>query len=172
MIKKGLKIGFLSIVFFSVIYLVYSINSTIENKEELAMHLQTIPSFSLKSLSGNTVNESDLKGKKSIIIYYGIDCSFCESEALQLKENKDKIEDFNILMVAQNTLDEQTEFRDRFDLKDDNFHFVYDEDKSFYNSYGIVGTPTILLYNENGRLLKKLNGSASMDIILEHLTLE
>lgn len=172
MLKRILKFGFISIILSASVYLVYNINTTIKDKEDLAIHLQSIPSFNLKNLKGAYIKDRDLKGKKSIIIYYGIDCSFCESEAVQLQNNKEKIAEYNVLMVSQNTLEEQSEFRDRFDLKEENFHFAYDEDQSFLNSYGIAGTPTILLYDQNGMLLKKLTGSASMDIILKYLRAE
>ncbi len=150
--------------------LVYGIFTIKNQKEALAQKLQSIPHFTLPTVTGNVVSEKTLLGKKSILIYYAINCSFCEAEATQIGKNLDKLQSYNIVMISENEEAEVRKFREDYNLYGSHIFLVKDVDKTFYNTYGIKGTPTIFLYDELGQFIYKFNGSVHIDKILEHLT--
>lgn len=167
--KTPVKIVLIIVLLGITTYLGASIKSSIQKKEQVAKAIDQIPAFNLPAIEGGRVSEKELSGKKSIIIYYSIDCTFCEAEAIQIKLNAEKLKNYNILMVSKNSVTEIEKFRKDYALDKNNVRFLHDDKENFMQTFGITGEPSILLYDENGGLIQRINGSIHMDKILEIL---
>ena len=167
--KNYTKAGLIIILLGITTYLGASIKKSMLRKEQIAKTISQMPAFSLSTIEGNVISESDLKGKKNIIIYFDVSCDFCQAEAIQVKENLNKLQNINILMVSKNTKPEIIKFRKDYGLNKENIQFLLDDKQTFLKSFGIAGQPSILLYDENEGLIKRIDGSIKMDTILKTL---
>lgn len=167
--KISVRIALIIILLGITTYLGASINNKLNKKAEIARRIEQIPSFSLPDLEGKRISAKELSGKKSILIYYSINCEFCEAEAVQIKNNTARLKDYNIVMISKNSKTEIEKFRKDYGLDKSNVQFLLDDQENFMKTFGIFGEPSILLYDEDGGLIERINGSIHMNKILEKL---
>ena len=167
--KNILKIAVPVIILGVIGYFTYAIIQKVAYKKETNTRLQQLPLFKISTIDGNLFTEGDLLKKKSILVYYSTDCNYCEAEAIQLQNNKKELEKYNVLMVSANERDEILKFRDTYSLKQKNIIFAIDTKEVFANAFRIQGAPIIIIYDENGELLKRFNGSVNFSKIKEIL---
>jgi len=101
------------------------------------------PAFSLPSSAGGNVSLDDLKGKKVVLYFYPADdTSGCTKEACGFRDNKDNLDEENLVVlgVSADDLDSHHRFIDKFDL---NFPLLADVDKTVIEAYGVWGEKVV-----------------------------
>ena len=97
------------------------------------------PAFSLPSSTGGDVSLNELEGKKVVLYFYPADdTSGCTKEACGFRDNKDNLDEENLVVlgVSADDMDSHHRFIDKFDL---NFPLLADVDKTVINAYGVWG---------------------------------
>jgi peroxiredoxin Q/BCP len=97
------------------------------------------PAFSLPLSTGGDVSLNELEGKKVVLYFYPADdTSGCTKEACGFRDNKDNLDEENLVVlgVSADDMDSHHRFIDKFDL---NFPLLADVDKTVINAYGVWG---------------------------------
>jgi peroxiredoxin Q/BCP len=99
---------------------------------------QLAPTLKLRSSTGETVNLADLKGKKTVVLYFypRADTPGCTKEACGFR---DALADYDaanvaVLGISPDPVDDVTKFGNKFHL---NFPLLADADHAVADSYGV-----------------------------------
>ena len=117
------------------------------------------PDFSCKNQHGNTVNLSDMIGKKVVLFFYPkANTPGCTAEACNLNDNyiRFKSEGYVIIGVSADSEKAQKNFSDKFSFE---YSLLCDEDKKIISSYGAWGQ-------------KKMYGKEYMGIIRKTIIID
>ncbi len=116
-----------------------------------------IPDFSLKDENGKLIKRENLKGKPSILIFWGINCHSCKRELPSInklyKQYKNKV-NFYAIVVDSNDIKEIKETKKiwKFDIP------VLVGDRKIIYRYRVIGVPMILIVDKNLKIYKKFFG--------------
>ena len=117
------------------------------------------PYFSCKNQHGNTVNLSDMIGKKVVLFFYPkANTPGCTAEACNLNDNYNRFisEGYEIIGVSADSEKAQKNFSDKFSFE---YSLLCDEDKKIISSYGAWGQ-------------KKMYGKEYMGIIRKTIIID
>lgn len=153
-----LVIGVIAYLFFNL-----------QQKKERVKILETIPEFNLKTIDGSLLTSENLKNTTKVIVYFSPDCHFCQGEAEELYENINKYNDIQWVWVASEPANEIKKFAEKYHLdKNDNIHWCYDDNASFYRKYQMKSVPYFLVYDENNKLIKRNSGAIKLEKLFEN----
>lgn len=111
---------------------------------------QIIPDFALSDLSGKPISAKDLQGQKTLVTFWSMTCPHCVSMIEELSEwEKVKGQDEPNLIVFSDG--EEEEHRN---LKL-NSSVVIDKDYKVSDEFGMFGTPSAVLVNEQGKIISE-----------------
>ncbi|WBX76112.1 TlpA disulfide reductase family protein [Tenacibaculum ovolyticum] len=167
--KKTVKITLLFIFLGLSSYIILAINNKKTSKIKIAERIGIMPDFKLNALGGGLIDKDFLEGKKALIIFYSIDCDFCEAEAVQLKNNITFLKDVNVIMISSNEKKDIEKFKKDFQLDTSGFYFCQDKEEVLMKKFGIQGNPITFIYDDKGILLKRINGSTHFKNIKKYL---
>lgn len=109
--------------------------------------------FSLKDLKGNTVTFAELKGKKVVLlVFWATWCSYCKEEVPSLISLSDTLKDrdFQILAVSVNEKEKTVAaFVEKNKIP---YTVLLDPDGRMAKEYGVIGFPTNIIIDKNGRI--------------------
>lgn len=112
------------------------------------------PDFTLKTINGEQVRLSDLRGKKVFLNFWASWCAPCKNEmpALQAlsRQYEDKIAIYGVNMLS----DDNIESAERFMLENSlTFPSLLDEKGEVKKAYRVVGLPVSVTIDEQGRIV-------------------
>lgn len=173
--SKSKKFRMLVVVVIGLILLslvVSIIVKEIKNKREL-QKISILPQFSFTTLENSPFASDSLKkGKSTIIMIYSDECFHCLENFDLLVELVIDEPKFQVLMVSSDSLHRIQRFKDRFDIDDSMpITFTHCDILEFYNTFGRFNYPTIYLYNENNKLIKRLSSDISTERLSKLLNL-
>ncbi|TVR70535.1 MAG: thioredoxin family protein [Marinilabiliales bacterium] len=126
------------------------------------------------SLSGNktyTISGAP-RDNRFIVIFFDADCYYCHLEAEAIVSNIDLLEGIDIYMITSGDQETVMQFEERHGLA------VFPSIKTgrvcgetILNGYGIRAVPSLLVYDETGRLIFSNFGYTPVDDILAALDL-
>ncbi|WML44481.1 TlpA disulfide reductase family protein [Neobacillus sp. PS3-40] len=121
------------------------------------------PDFELKTLSGEKVKLSSLKGKKVMLNFWATWCPPCKAEMPEMEQfykqgNKD------VVILAVN-IDPQLDVKGFADKNGITFPILLDEDDSVNGMYQILSIPTTYFIDRNGIIQNKYTGSMKLDMM-------
>jgi thiol-disulfide isomerase/thioredoxin len=123
-----------------------------------------IPDFSLKSEDGKIVKRDDLKGKPSVLIFWGINCHSCKRELPHInelyKKYKGKV-NFYAVVVDSRDIDDIKETKKlwKFDIP------VLISDRKIIYKYRVIGVPMILIVDKDLKPYKKMFGIQKNEVV-------
>ncbi len=135
------------------------------------------PEFSAKDELGNTVQLSDFKGKKNVILYFypKDDTPGCTIEACNFRDNLNQFQnaETQILGVSFDDAKSHQAFKEKFHL---NFPLLVDSDKKIAAAYGVSGAQyaardTIVIDKEGKikKVLRKVDPKTHSEQLLQLL---
>jgi thiol-disulfide isomerase/thioredoxin/uncharacterized membrane protein YphA (DoxX/SURF4 family) len=112
---------------------------------------QSIPEFSLKDLQGREITSKDLQGKTTLITFWSMNCGFCLQMIDDLRnwEQEKGADAPNLLVFSRNKAEEHK------DLTLDS-PILLDDEHKISQKFGMDGTPSAVLVNENGKIVSEL----------------
>ena len=142
----------------SIIVLVLILFSWFQNRGTLAADNTMAPDFTLQSLTGETIQLSELKGKKVLIYFFAPWCSICHMSggnlnALRKARTKDELE----ILVIGLSYEFEGEIQDFANELELNMPVLYGEER-LMEDYKIKGFPTYFVIDEKGRVIHRSVG--------------
>ncbi|MEH7336636.1 redoxin domain-containing protein [Neobacillus drentensis] len=135
------------------------------NKEGLAIGAKA-PDFELKTLTGETVKLSNLKGKKVMLNFWATWCPPCKAEMPEMEQfYKEKDKDLVILAV---NIDPQLEVQKFVDENKITFPILLDAEDKVNETYQILSIPTTYFIDSKGIIQNKFTGAMTLDIMKDN----
>lgn len=106
-----------------------------------------LPEFFETDVFDNIVASQDLRGKKTLVAFWSLTCGFCQQMLDDLRDwDKTKgADEPNLLVISEG----ETEPHRRLDLQSP---IILDADRKLSKEFGMNGTPSAVLINENGKI--------------------
>lgn len=164
------KVLAISILVFLVGYAIYfAINPS--NPKVGVSEGSTAPDFELKTLSGDSLSLSSVKGKKVIINFWATWCPPCRSEMPDMQKIQDEHKDDVVVLAvnltnSESSVDTVKKFVDELELT---FPVLLDEKGEINNQFEVLSYPTSYFIDENGVIQTKFVGALSYDQMNEFL---
>lgn len=119
------------------------------------------PDFELKTLSGESIKLSSLKGKKVMVNFWATWCPPCKAEMPEMQRfyeaTKDEVE---ILAINMDPKADVAGFAKERGLT---FPILLDETNEVNEKYQIVSIPTTFFVDEKGIITQRFTGSMKID---------
>lgn len=114
-----------------------------------------LPEFALPAVSGRNISADDLRGKKTLVAFWSLTCSFCDKMLEDLREwDKGKgLDEPNLLVVSEG----EAEKHQNLNLQSP---VVLDAERKISKQLGMLGTPSAVLVNENGKIVSETAAGA------------
>jgi peroxiredoxin len=124
--------------------------------------------FQLLNQNGETVSLSDYRGKKVILNFFATWCAPCQEEMTTLVELDKTLNKENIVLIGINVTKEEPNpnvVRDFIKHYQVQYDVLFDGEGTVMKDYQLIGIPTTILIDEKGKVVRRLNGMVTMDMI-------
>ena len=112
---------------------------------------KTVPAFSLENLEGGKISQKDLRGKKTLVAFWSMDCGYCVNMMDDLRDwDKQKGMDEPNLVVFSTG---KVEAHQNLNLESP---VLLDENHQISKELGMSGTPSAILVNEDGKIISEI----------------
>ncbi len=111
---------------------------------------ETVPEFSLSDINGEVIDSTYFKGKQTLVAFWSLTCPFCTSMMEELKTwNKTKGKDSpDLILFSEGDKVAHQEFGLDSPI-------ILDEGYKTASSFGMFGTPSAVLVNEDGKIVSE-----------------
>ncbi|ETI70281.1 TlpA disulfide reductase family protein [Neobacillus vireti] len=140
-------------------------SQTASTKETLGIGIKA-PDFELKTLTGETVKLSNLKGKKVMLNFWATWCGPCKAEMPEMEQFSKQIGD-DIVILAVN-IDPQLDVKGFVDENKITFPILLDTDDKVNETYQIMAIPTTYFIDSKGIIQNKYPGTMKLNIMEEY----
>jgi peroxiredoxin len=124
------------------------------------------PDFELKTLAGETVKLSDLKGKKVMLNFWATWCPPCKAEMPAMEEfHKEAGDDVVILAV---NIDPHLDVKAFVDENKITFPIPLDEEDKVNEAYQVLSIPTTYFIDTKGNIGNKYIGAMNLDAMKQY----
>ena len=129
-----------------------------------------IPDFSVRNVIDSSVftNKNFVKGKRTIIIYFGPDCGHCSYFTKRMMDSIDIFHNTQIMMVSSSEFAKVKQFYQ--DQKLSTVPFLttcYDKDYYFVTNFGVRSFPSAYIYNAKGKMVKFYESEFPVKALME-----
>jgi peroxiredoxin len=112
-------------------------------------------SFSLKDIEGRNVSLSDYKDKAALLFFWTTWCPHCQGELRTVNDMKATLNKDNIEMFAINVGEASAKVVSFVKSRNFTFQVLLDTDTAVAKEYGVLGVPTFILINKNGKIVSQ-----------------
>jgi peroxiredoxin len=116
------------------------------------------PDFSLRSVNGETISLSSMRGKPVVLVFVASWCEVCREEMPTMVETYKAHQVHDVVFLAVDSNEDRApvaKFRDEFGIP---FPLLLDADGSVAARYDVKGTPTNFFIDRGGRVRDMLVG--------------
>ncbi|MEO6333513.1 MAG: MauE/DoxX family redox-associated membrane protein [Pyrinomonadaceae bacterium] len=117
---------------------------------------QRVPEFSLKDLDGNPITSNDLKGKRTLAVFWSLTCPHCTAMMNDLRDWDRTRRDADPHLVVFSDGDHETHAELGL-----NAPIVLDADYKTSEHLGMFGTPSAVIIDESGAIVTETAMGAS-----------
>jgi len=164
-------IGFITIVAIlaTLGYFSHRIYTKMQAKQEAISRMENLPSFILQKTDSTSYSHTNLLlNKFTIFIFFNSECDFCKHEAQSIYDELDLFTNVQFLFISSEPIEAISKFASEYQLiNQPNITFLYDRNSLFSSELDIQSIPTVLIYNEHQKLLKKHKGQLNPNGILK-----
>ncbi|TDL63021.1 redoxin domain-containing protein [Rhodococcus qingshengii] len=124
------------------------------------------PDFELKTLSGDTVKLSDLKGKKVMLNFWATWCPPCKAEMPAMEEFHKEAGD-EVVILAVN-IDPHLDVKAFVDENGITFPIPLDAEDKVNETYQVLSIPTTYFIDTKGNIGNKFIGAMNLDAMKQY----
>jgi peroxiredoxin len=128
-----------------------------------------VPNFELKSLGGETISISDLRGHPVLINYWATWCPPCREELPLLQDRTEKYP--GLVVLAIDSDEEENVVRDYINKYGYTFTVLLDPDWKVERLLGVMAYPTSIFVDSEGVIRSRYVGGMSPRALDENLAL-
>ncbi|MDM5326509.1 redoxin domain-containing protein [Neobacillus sp. CF12] len=124
------------------------------------------PDFELKTLTGETVKLSDLKGKKVMLNFWATWCPPCKAEMPAMEEFHKEVGD-DVVILAVN-IDPHLDVQAFVNENGITFPIPLDAEDKVNETYQVLSIPTTYFIDTKGNIGNKFIGAMSLDAMKQY----
>ena len=124
------------------------------------------PDFQLKTLAGDTVKLSDLRGKKVMLNFWATWCPPCKAEMPEMERFSKQIGDDTVILAVN--IDPQLDVQGFVKENKITFPILLDAEDKVNEAYQVLSIPTTYFINSKGIIQNKYTGSMKIDIMKKY----
>jgi thiol-disulfide isomerase/thioredoxin len=121
-----------------------------------------LPSFSIQDINGNVVNLQTLKGKKLFVNLWASWCGPCKREIPSIEKLSKSIDNSKVQFLLI-SMDDRFEFAKKYFSSKGYKLPIYYPTENPPALFNVQGIPATFIFNENGELIKRIDGSENYD---------
>lgn len=115
--------------------------------------------FTVKSVGGGQISLADFKGKVVLVNFFFTTCPPCQAEYPHLVELYNRFKDKGLAVISINGIGEKAEDLDQFGKDyEATFPICENNPTNVVRLFGITAYPTNLIFDRDGKLVKRLVG--------------
>ena len=134
------------------------VSETLQAEENNTASAGVLPSFSMRDQQGRLVSLQNLKGKKLFVNLWATWCPPCRQEMPSIAKLYASVDTSKVAFVML-SLDDRFEKAVQYVAKNRWPFPVYYPAENLPELFNVPGIPSTFIFDENGRLLKKIEGS-------------
>jgi len=170
--KRHLKILIPFILFCGIFFMVFKIYKNVDQKNRINLQIKNLPKFEFIDLiTKREFTKYELKrNTTTFFIYFNTECEYCNYEIEKIVSNIDKFKNSQILLGSFEEQQVLRAFVEKYYLtKYEEIKVLYDKDLKFEELFGDCVFPSVIVYDDNNKLVKFYKGKVNMDILLKCL---
>lgn len=141
----------------------------LESQKTQSKNFATLPSMTLIATDTTPVDLVNWS-KHIVLLYFNSDCDHCQYEALEIKNNFDRLRNTKIIFMSSEPLSKIRDFAEAVQLNTcGNIHFTYIDAKDASSTFGPLAIPHIFIYGPDKKLKKEFKGETKIEAILTFL---
>lgn len=161
-----IKLGCLLLVLFA-----YACGSKEKPVEQIveAPAINERPSMKIALADGNQVDVKALS-HKMVLVLFQPDCDHCQREAKEIHDHLGAFKDYQVYFISSHPMQVINQFSKDYQLDNKpNVHFAFTTVDNVLNNFGPISAPSLYIYSEQGKLVKKFNGETDIQEIIKFL---
>jgi peroxiredoxin len=111
------------------------------------------PDFTLLGLEGGQFSLSDARGRPFILFFWTTWCPYCRKELNLLDTMREELERDGVGLFAVNTGESSDRVRRFMESRPVSYRILLDTDIEVAHAFGVIGVPTYILVNKEGRIV-------------------
>ena len=169
--KKTVVVSILLLLALLAAGLVYLSASKIQHRQQAEVTRQTLPIISAWTTDSVLVRYEPIQPARStVVMYFNSECSVCQYEAQAIYQDSAALQHANIVMLSSEPLAAIRTFAADYGLdRRENITLLGIDPVAVTRLFGAVSTPSVLIYNPQGRLVQYYRGETSTEAIAQHL---
>jgi peroxiredoxin len=121
------------------------------------------PDFELKTLTGENVKLSSLKGKKVMLNFWATWCPPCKAEMPEMEKFSKQMDKDQVILAVN--IDPQNDVKGFANKNGITFPILLDENDQVNGIYQILSIPTTYFIDRNGVIQNKFTGGMTIDMM-------
>lgn len=109
--------------------------------------------FTLQNLDGKSVSLSDFKGRAVILFFWTTWCPHCRDKVPMLNREHKNIKSVGIELLAININEPKNRIKEFADKNSIAYPVLLDSDGRVSSQYNVIGVPTFILINKEGKVV-------------------
>ncbi|MGI8314560.1 thiol-disulfide oxidoreductase ResA [Halobacillus mangrovi] len=158
MMRAGLLSFFALLVGF-VLYQNFTKDSAVIQAGDMA------PDFSLKTLSGETIQLSDYEGQGVFLNFWATYCKPCEKEMPYIESQYQQFKDKGVKVLAVDVGENELTVSSFVERKGMTFPVLMDRGEQLLEAYGIGPIPVTFLIDKNGKVVDRITAGMTEEEI-------
>ena len=139
------------------------------NASAAASRIETLPAFSLPTITGDIFNSDDLQEGPVLIVYFHPECDHCRYEIASILERDLTLEGVTVLLVSYSDPESIKTFMKQFIFEGGSYQILTDESLLFSRTFGTNVIPSNFIYDEDLKLVKFFKGETDTELILRYI---
>jgi peroxiredoxin len=134
-----------------------------------ASPVSDLPDMTITKLDNSRLRLKELKGR-NILVLFQPDCDHCQRETREIKAHLPAFKDYTLYFVSNYPVDQLRQFSQDYALATEpNVVFASTTLDDILNTLGPQPSPSVYIYDEQGRLVKSFLGETPISQILPAL---
>lgn len=169
--KSVVKFVALVAVVSLIVFGILIVNNLLE-RENILDRISTWPYLDAKTLDGEAVSTGDLlDGNPVILTYFNTECIYCQQKFAGILEDGQLQYEATLVFVSDETPEIVRAFQEEMGLdQEPAFIFLYDENRTIRNYFGIRSVPASYIFTREGKLTQFYRGLVKTDVLRTHIT--
>lgn len=170
-----MKKGVVKLVVYAAVTILFVLVALIANnlldRENILKRISTLPDLQVKTIEGVAVSTGELPDELPVLLtYFNTECPSCQHEFTEILEDEQLQGMALLVFVSDETPEIVRIFREGMGIgQRPGFVFLYDENRTLRNHFGIRSVPANYLYSREGKLIQFYRGLVSTEKLRTHL---
>ncbi len=170
--KKTIILSVIAIVVIGILsFLIMGILKGSNKKSAITKELESIPAFQFNKLDGTVFTQDDVKKDcAAIFISFHSDCDFCINETESITQHIAEFGNTQFFFISPEPISVIRSFAEEKGLiNQPNITFLHDKKLIFPLRFDVNTSPYTLVYDKQGKLIKRFSGQILAPAILKAL---